>query len=70
MVPDIHAAKFHNQPFIMRRAIWRHVFGHTDSLTHTHTHTIKPPTAGVQQVGHTSITHPVTTLSECVSGGI
>ena len=28
-------AKFHNQPFIMRRAIWRHVFGHTDSLTHS-----------------------------------
>ena len=49
MVPDIHA-KFHNQPFIMRRAIWRHVFGHTDSLTHT----IKPPMAGVQLVGHTS----------------
>ena len=36
MVPDIHG-KFHNQPFIMRRAIWRHVFGHTDSLTHTQT---------------------------------
>ena len=33
MVPDIHA-RVHNQPFIMRRAIWRHVFGHTDSLTH------------------------------------
>ena len=33
MVPDIHA-KFHNQPFIMRRAIWRHVFGHTDPHTH------------------------------------
>ena len=30
MVPDIHA-KFHNQPFIMRRAIWRHVRGHTDT---------------------------------------
>ena len=28
MVPDIHA-KFHNQPFIMRRAIWRRVFGQT-----------------------------------------
>ena len=50
-----HTSKFHNQPFIMRRAIRRHVFGHTDSLTHTHTrthacthtHTIKPPTAGV-----------------------
>ena len=41
MVPDIHA-KFHNQPFIMRRAIWRHVRGHTD------THTNKPPRAGVQ----------------------
>ena len=54
MVPDIHA-KFHNQPFIMRRAIWRHVRGHTDSLSHTHSHTIKPPTAGVQLVGHTSI---------------
>ena len=34
MVPDIHA-KFHNQPFITHRAIWRHVFGHSDSLTHT-----------------------------------
>ena len=45
-LPDIHA-QFHNQPFIMRRAIWRHVFGHTVSLTHTLTHTIKPPTAGV-----------------------
>ena len=29
MVPDIHA-KFHNQPFIIRRAIWRHVFGQTN----------------------------------------
>ena len=47
MVPDIHS-KFHNQPFIMRRTICEHVFGHTDSITHTHTHTIKPPTAGVQ----------------------
>ena len=28
MVSDIHA-KFRNQPFIMRRAIWRHVFGQT-----------------------------------------
>ena len=35
MVPNIHA-KFHNQPFIMRRAIWRHVFRHTDSYTVTH----------------------------------
>ena len=26
----------------------------THSLTHSHTHTIKPPTAGVQLVGHTS----------------
>ena len=51
MVPDIHS-KFHNQPFIMLRAIWRHVFGHIDSLTHSHT--IKPPTADVRQVGHTS----------------
>ena len=34
MVPDIHA-KFHNQTFFMHRAIWRQVFGHTDSLTHT-----------------------------------
>ena len=61
MVPAIHAT-FHNQPFIMRRAIWRHVFGHTDSHTHTlthshthsHTHTSKPSTAGVQLVGHIS----------------
>ena len=46
-----------NQPFIMSRAIWRHVRGHTDSLTHTltHTHTHKPPTAGAQLVAHTSI---------------
>ena len=34
MVPDIHA-KFHNQPFVMRRAIWRHVFGQTHSHTQT-----------------------------------
>ena len=27
--------------------------------THRHTHTIKPPTAGVQQVGHTSINDTV-----------
>ena len=33
---DIHA-KFHNQPFIMCRAIWQHVFGHTDSFSHSHT---------------------------------
>ena len=46
MVPDMQA-KFHNQPFIMRRAIWRHVRGHT--------HTKKPPTADVQLIGHTSI---------------
>ena len=54
MVPDMHA-KFHNQPFIMRRAIWRHVFGHTLTDSFTHSHTVKPPTAGVQLVGHTSI---------------
>ena len=101
MVPDIHA-KFHNQPFAMRRAIWRHVVGRTQTkliffkfnwvtgsppkfdtllaswyptymqsftISHsscgeqygdmssdglTHSHTIKPPTAGVQVVGHTS----------------
>ena len=28
MAPNIHA-KFHNQPFITRRAIWRYVFGQT-----------------------------------------
>ena len=39
----------------MRQAIWRHVFGHSNSLdTPTHSHAIKPPTAGVQLVGHTS----------------
>ena len=35
MVPDIHA-KFHNQPFIMRQAIWRRL--RTHRLTHAHTH--------------------------------
>ena len=55
MAPDIQA-KFHNQPFVMRREIWRHDFGHTDPLTDTQTHTqLKKPTAGVQLVGHTSI---------------
>ena len=39
----------------MCRAIWGHDRGHTDSHTHTHSHTNKPPTAGVQLVGHTSI---------------
>ena len=48
---SVHA-KFHNQPFIMCRAIWRHV---TQTYTYTHSHTNKPPTAGVQLVGHTSI---------------
>ena len=47
MVPDIHT-QFHIQPFIMPRAIWRQVFGHTNSLTqnsgHTDSQTIKPPT--------------------------
>ena len=41
----------------MRRAIWGHDLGHTD--THTHTHTHKAPRAGVQLVGHTSITLPI-----------
>ena len=66
-------AKFHNQPFIMRRAIWRHVFGQTNSSTHSHT--IKPPTAGVRQLGHTSIitrlnqaSSPVSMCSKCQSG--
>ena len=74
MVADIQA-RFHNQPFIMRRAIWRHICLrthrltrihththtriHTRTRTHTHTHTIKPPTAGVQLVGHTSINKTV-----------
>ena len=49
----------------MRRAIWRHVRGHTDTLTHTHTN--KPPTAGVQLVGHTSITSSVNSRTR--SGG-
>ena len=39
----------------MRQAIRGHDLGHTDSLTHTYSHTNKPPTAGVQLVGHTSI---------------
>ena len=37
MVPDIHA-KFHNEPFIMCRGIWRHVRGHTHAHTHIHNH--------------------------------
>ena len=96
MVPDIHA-KFHNQPFIMRQAIWWHtgtckssviiIFRlscvlyfavdirdvpvehnwqyfilslyciseiNSNSCLRTDSHTIKPPTAGVQLVGHTS----------------
>ena len=32
-------AKFHNQPFIMRRAILMILPGHTHQHTHTHTHT-------------------------------
>ena len=63
MVHDIHA-KFHNQQLIIRRAIWRHVFGyadsrtdaHTHTRTHTHTHT---HTAGVQLVGHIPVTYVV-----------
>ena len=37
----------------MHRAICSHDLGHTDS--HTHSRTNKPPTAGVQLVGNTSI---------------
>ena len=71
MVADIQA-RFHNQPFIMRRACLlthiltrihtrTHARTHTRTHTHarTHTHTIKPPTAGVQLVGHTSINKTV-----------
>ena len=47
MVPDIHA-KFHNQPFIMRRAIWRHVPGHTHTHTHTAADHAKACTEGLQ----------------------
>ena len=45
---QIDQTAFHNQLFIMCRAVWRHVRGQT------HTHTNKPPTAGLQLVGHTS----------------
>ena len=37
MVPDIHA-KFHNQPFIMRRAILMILPEHTHGRTHERTH--------------------------------
>ena len=56
----------------MRRAIWRHVFGHADSHTHSHTHSLihphtnKPPTAGAQLVGHTSI-NPNIMYQDCLS---
>ena len=44
MVPDIHVhAKFHNEPFIMRRAIWQHVRRHTNSHTRTHARTLTIP---------------------------
>ena len=38
---------------VMRRAVWGHDLGHTD--TYIHTHTNKEPWAGVQLVVHTSI---------------
>ena len=59
---DIHA-KFHNQPFIMRRAILMILPGHT----HARTHTIKVLQLAVQQVGHTSITLNInfTPLTQC-----
>ena len=53
MVPDIHA-KFHNKPFIMRRA-YDDMSADTQTHTLIHTNTIKPPTAGVQLVSYTSI---------------
>ena len=62
----LNQTAFHNQPFIMRRTIWGHDLGHTDSLTHTHSHTNKPPTAGVQLVGHTSI-KVITLTTFCLS---
>ena len=42
---------------VMRRAEMGHDLGHTD--THTHIHTNKAPRAGMQLVGHTSITLPI-----------
>ena len=39
---------------------------HTRRLTHTHSHTNKPYTAGVQLVGHTSINVRVLVLSDSI----
>ena len=47
------------QSFIISHSSCAEQYGDmsSDTQTHSHTHTIKPPTAGVQLVGHTSITH-------------
>ena len=41
--------------FLISHSSCAEQYGDMSSDTHTHTHTIKPPTAGVQLVGHTSI---------------
>ena len=47
------------QSFIISHSSCAEQYGDMSSntLKHTHTHTIKPPTAGVQLVGHTSINY-------------
>ena len=41
--------------FILSHSSCAEQYGDMSSDTHTHSYTIKPPTAGVRQVGHTSI---------------
>ena len=43
------------QSFIVSHSSCAEQYGDMSSDTQTHSHTIKPPTAGVRQVGHTSI---------------
>ena len=43
------------QSFILSHSSCDEQYGDMSSDTHTHLYTIKPPTAGVRQVGHTSI---------------
>ena len=45
------------QSFIISLSPCAEQYGDMSSDTQTHSHTIKPPTAGVRQVGHTSINY-------------
>ena len=59
------ASWYPKESFMISHSSCAEQYGDMSSDRHTHSHTIKPPTAGVRQVGHTSIMFLIN-ISMCV----